>query len=614
MPRLTTPALPLAGALVLAACGAGATPPRTTPAPAPTLPPIPLIEGTLAPRVQYPGAGALVTARDSTFIFGSLGTGRATLAINGAPVTVHPNGSWIAFLPVPGNGRYELVAAVGADTVRRTHQVRTLAPRPALAADGPLVVDSASVAPRGEMALRDDEPVRVSVRAPANAAAWVELPARAGAAARRPLVSAAVAGGDSLLRATDVPAALLREGGSLVVARGADTARFRLPAVRAAVDSLPRWAVLGVPDAAADTDRVVIARPTPGGTYKWFLLPGTQLEVTGRVGDFARVRLDDALEAWVGAGDVRALPAGAASPRRTASNARLEPAEGWVDLVVPVGERPAYLVEQGPRRIELTLYGTRADTDILQYTANDSLVRLVTWEPVASDRVRYTLHLSRDPFGHLVLWRDGALVLRVRRPPVVAADAPLRGLTIAVDPGHPGAPGESSGATGPTGLREPDAVLAVGLRVRDLLRERGATVVMTRSAAVPVPLGQRPIIARRAGAHALVSIHLDAFPDGVNPFARNGTGTYFFHPQAAPLARAVQGEMVARMGLRDRGIYYDNLALPRTRWMPSILTEGAFLMIPEQEAALRTAAFQDAYARGIVAGLERYFRSLATAP
>jgi N-acetylmuramoyl-L-alanine amidase len=68
--------------------------------------------------------------------------------------------------------------------------------------------------------------------------------------------------------------------------------------------------------------------------------------------------------------------------------------------------------------------------------------------------------------------------------------------------------------------------------------------------------------------------------------------------------------MVRQMGLRDLGVYYDNLAVLRPTWMPSILCEGAFLMIPQQEAALRTPEFQDRYARGVADGLERYFEGL----
>ena len=96
----------------------------------------------------------------------------------------------------------------------------------------------------------------------------------------------------------------------------------------------------------------------------------------------------------------------------------------------------------------------------------------------------------------------------------------------------------------------------------------------------------------------------------MNPFDRNGTGSYYFNAWSEPLARAVQAGMVRRMGLRDLGVNYDNLAVLRPTWMPSVLCEGAFLMIPEQEAGLRTPEFQDAYARGVAEGVEQYFRTL----
>jgi N-acetylmuramoyl-L-alanine amidase len=230
------------------------------------------------------------------------------------------------------------------------------------------------------------------------------------------------------------------------------------------------------------------------------------------------------------------------------------------------------------------------------------------YEQEATDRVRVTLRLSRDPYGYLVLWDPArsAMVLRLRRPPRVDAGRPLAGLTIAVDAGHP--PG---GATGPTGLREAVAVLPVAERVRALLEERGAAVLMTRTTAEPVALGLRPVMARRAGAHAFVSVHLNALPDGVNPFAANGTSTLFFHQHSEPLARLVQAELVRRLGLRDLGIHYQNLAVARPPWVPSVLTEGLFLMLPEQEAAMRSPEGRERYARAVVDGLEAYFRGLA---
>src|SRR5690242_10961867 len=144
---------------------------------APALPPVPLVEGPLAPKVVYPQAGAVIASRDSNFIFGSLGNGHASLTINGVPVPVLANGSFLAYLALPPRNapHYELVATLGKDTVRVVQPVTLLPPRPVLSDTGRLVVDSASVSPAGGLlVLRPDDPVHVSVRAPANASAWVK--------------------------------------------------------------------------------------------------------------------------------------------------------------------------------------------------------------------------------------------------------------------------------------------------------------------------------------------------------------------------------------------------------------------------------------------------------
>src|SRR5512145_1361031 len=105
---------------------------------------------------------------------------------------------------------------------------------------------------------------------------------------------------------------------------------------------------------------------------------------------------------------------------------------------------------------------------------------------------------------------------------------------------------------------------------------------MTRTAPGAVPLADRPVMARRENAHAFVSVHLNALPDGVNPFTANGTSTLFYHNASEPLAREVQSSLQARFGLRDLGVHYQNLAVARPSWYPSVLAEGLFLMIPEQ--------------------------------
>jgi N-acetylmuramoyl-L-alanine amidase len=378
---------------------------------------VPAVDGALDVRVVSPGANQVVP-RDSTFVFGSVGSGRATLTVNGTPVPVAANGAFLAYLPVPpvGAPRYVLVAARGADTARRTVAVRVTARRP-LPAAGRLVVDSGSVAPAGRLTLRRDEPVRVTVRAPRNARAWLEAPgavlppsapaADADSAPARPqrapatrvaLVDANAARGLPAADRDDagttwvaeVPAAFLArpvdQRPRLVVARDGDTVRLALGEVRtlrgadetsdAAGRTWRTFVQLGGTGAAADTDRVVVGRPNVDGTYRYFLLPGTVVERTGDQGGYTRVRLDGQLEAWVEAGEARELPAGFAPARRVAGGARVMPAAGWVDVVLPLGDRAPYQVVERGRDVDLVLHGAVLSPEILRVegTAADSLV------------------------------------------------------------------------------------------------------------------------------------------------------------------------------------------------------------------------------------------------
>ena len=529
-------------ASVAVACRPAAAPPAPVAVPpaAPLrgpLPPVPLVEGPVVPKVVYPRAEQLIQSRDSNFVLGSVGHGRAMLTINGAPVRVWPNGSFLAWVanPPPEAPFYQLVAAVGSDTVRSQHNVRV-----------------AGMVP----------PVPDSLKPPPNVV----------------------------------------------------------------TDTTPTWVVLGLPDSlytVPDTDRVVIGRPGPNSVYRWFLLPGTRAQLTARYPGFARIRLDSSLQIWVEAPDAKQLAFDTIPPRRVAGNARVRADSGWTDVIIPITERPAFFVEERERSLELTLYDTRGSTDLVNYPTADSLVRHVAWVQEQSDRVRYSVRLSQEPFGYFVSYENGALILRVRRRPTVASPqarvvspqsggradvptGPLAGLTIAVDPGHP--PG---GATGPTGFYEADAVLPVGLMLHRILTERGARVVMTRTTRDPVDLQMRAVIARRAGAHALVSLHYNAYGDGINPFTqRNGMEVYFYRPQSEQLARALQGRMTAYLPLEDQGVFYRSLAVVRTPWMPSALVEGGFIIVPEQEAAMRTEWFQERYARAVADGLETYFRGM----
>lgn len=580
---------------------------RTQPPAAPTeaLPPIPLVQDPLAIKVVYPAEGAAMANRDSNFMIGSVGNGTATLTINGQPATVYPNGAFMAFIrnPPATAPKFDLVAAVGADTARYTHNLRLPTVIEPLPLDGRLAIDSTDVAPRvnGSLVMRDDERTTVRLRIPANAQA--SLVVRSGSSTNELEMTRS---GETASLA--VPASVLRNAPRIRVVRGRDTLFVPVGVVRAPIDSLGRstFVRLGRGIAPADTDAVIYGRVLPNDNYKWFLLPGTVAEVTGRNGAYTRLRVANDLEMWVADTDVDTVPT-TAPARRTTANGRVRSSLLSADLVIPVTSTPAFFVEQHERRIELVMYGVAGNTDIINYPTSDTLIKSVTWEQETADRIRFSITLTHRPVGWMALMERGAFVLRVRRSPSIDASDPLRGRVVALDPGHPPA-----GATGPTSLYEGTVALAVAVRAKAMLEARGATVVMTRTTMDPLELPPRRALARRSDAEVFVSIHLNAFPDGVNPFtATTGTGTYFFRTYAEPLARAVQQRMLVNMSLRDEGIFYRSLAVTVQSWMPSVLLEGAYMIIPEQEAALRTANYQDRYARSIVEGLEAYFRGLA---
>jgi N-acetylmuramoyl-L-alanine amidase len=407
---------------------------------------------------------------------------------------------------------------------------------------------------------------------------------------------------------------------NLVAAAGSEVARLNLPIKLAPPPPKPDTvqllspaqyaALIGPATVSNDTDRVVTAYALTGGIQRWFLIPGTVVKVISIKGPDAFVALDSADTVRIARTDLNMLTTATPQtppPVRTTKPFRIVPSTEYLDVIIPVSDRPAYLVEEGPSSLTLTFYSATGQAQPTVPAPVTTYVSSISAAP-SGPQMRYTIALRGPVYGYQPLWQDSIFTLRVRRPPAIDATDPLKGLTIAIDPGHPPA-----GAHGPTGLYEGEAVLAVGFKVRDMLAARGVNVLMTRTTMDSVDLNLRPAMARRANAHALVSIHLNAVPDGQNPFVAEGTTTYHFWMHSQPMATAIHQALLPQLSLPDKGVKRENFALVRPTWMPAVLCEGAFVIMPDQEAALRTPEYQERYARGIVDGLDHYFRSLGSA-
>lgn len=218
---------------------------------------------------------------------------------------------------------------------------------------------------------------------------------------------------------------------------------------------------------------------------------------------------------------------------------------------------------------------------------------------------------------------------------------------IVVDPGHGG---HDPGAVGLSGIQEKDVVLAIGLKLRDLLKEElGLDVVMTRSTDIFIPLEERTAIANKVGADLFLSVHANA---ALNRSAA-GIETYYLNlaktDKVAQLAakengtslekvsvlQAILFDLMANYKLNDsahladevqkslykkvKGTYPDvkNLGVKQGPFyvlvgasMPSILVEAAFLSNSAEESRLKEPAYQDMTAAGILEGVRGYISSL----
>ena len=150
--------------------------------------------------------------------------------------------------------------------------------------------------------------------------------------------------------------------------------------------------------------------------------------------------------------------------------------------------------------------------------------------------------------------------------------------TVCIDPGHGGS---SSGATLGSRL-EKDDTLRLSLLVRDILEDRGYTVVMTRDNDSDVSLNDRCKIANKARASLFVSIHRNS---STSPDA---TGMEMWVHSSSPTDDTLLAQNILdcldTLNITNRGIhsgYRDgadmNYYINRHTKMPSVLAEIDFI-------------------------------------
>ena len=222
----------------------------------------------------------------------------------------------------------------------------------------------------------------------------------------------------------------------------------------------------------------------------------------------------------------------------------------------------------------------------------------------------------------------------------------LTAKTIVIDPGHGG---KDPGALGKGTLKERVIVLSISERLREILTQKGYTVLMTRDTNRYIPLKERTAFATRHKADLFLSIHANA---SVNRKAK-GIETYYLSVTSTDkasediaarenadsgysiqeleallkgiiqesksedskrLASHVQQALVQATGAINRGVKHARFVVLIGTNVPAILIETGFVSNPTEGQKLITRAYQHKIATAIAQGIEKFLGKTEEAP
>ncbi|HBC46572.1 MAG TPA: hypothetical protein DCZ43_05955 [candidate division Zixibacteria bacterium] len=568
-------------------------------------------------HVVYPRSNQQVALVDSTFIFGNVSPG-AKLVINGISVPVYKDGGWLVFLDVsPGPFVFHIIARKDKDstlldwpvnigppeTTMPMAKYMPRAPHPStksiyFVGDTLEFSFKAMAGGVGTFHLDDCEPIPMyqSLSAEQNSQSVfgsVSAPNQVQKRDQNYIGYYRIAEGDTGIHS-------LCYSYTSPFDSVADSTIIQNLCIDSIITVMPEFPpLIGVFSGQSQ-----IIRTAPGMGYKLlYQPPGIFVKIIGMRDTFYKLALAPGVSGYVNADSVQLLPQGTAIPEGSVSYVQVDKAEGGIAISANLGVKALYEIEENldPPELNIDFFGVTGSVDWIRYNTKGPLIKIVKWSQPQDQVFRLSVEIGRDRiWGYKPSYDGNKFILKINEEPKTKGG--LKGLKVTIDPGH----SKDPGAIGPTGLHEEDANLWIAQRLRTMLENKGAKVLMTRTGHEDVSLYDRPLKAEKWGADILVSIHNNALPDGINPFYNNGTSVYYYFPHSMALAEAVHKRMLVSTGLVDHGLYYGNLVLTRYSSVPSILVECAFMILPDQEAKLKTAKFQKACAQGILNGIKDF--------
>ena len=252
--------------------------------------------------------------------------------------------------------------------------------------------------------------------------------------------------------------------------------------------------------------------------------------------------------------------------------------------------------QKNPEQIQIDLDYARFAPKLTKPFIKSDQIKEINYIPVNPDTARVEIKLAYF-MGYTVRFSPDR-----RQLTISFKNSPLLGKTVVLDAGHGGV---DMGACGRQGTREKDVNLEVTMRLKDLLEEAGAFVVLTRVDDTFISLYERSFLANYIMADLFVSIHTNNHPN----YNVQGIEVYHYsgRPQSKILAKSVLDKMTESTNLIGLGVKVNDFAVNRESQMPNILIELGYLSNYQEESTIRTTEFRENAAQGIFQGITNYY-------
>ncbi|MFH1454640.1 MAG: N-acetylmuramoyl-L-alanine amidase [Armatimonadota bacterium] len=344
-----------------------------------------------------------------------------------------------------------------------------------------------------------------------------------------------------------------------------------------------------------------------------YMLKDTKFSVNKRIGDWFRLSTHPH-GLWVNKEFLEITPRGTVPDYNLIKYITVKNNDKSADIIFTMTNKCAYSINSCKNSLFITFYNTASNILETRYDLHNNLIDEVTVLESAQNYVKF-----RADCGSKILWgyetdynpENKKFTLKLRKPP--ADTSSLKDKVIILDAGHGG---KDPGAVGPSGYTEKEANLEITLKLKEMLEESGAKVILTRKGdnelTPPDSKGAEELQARcdinknNSGVIA-VSIHNNSHPNEEKRKTLTNTDIYFYHSQSKLLADTIAKNTGKALNKENYFSLNRSFYLIRQTDSPSVLAEVTFISNPDEEKKLKDPAYRQKAALGIYNGIKEYF-------